>query len=418
MSYVDFKYIPVTTITLVVTLNAEINRILAFSILPITRINLPEQKRRSKKYKLPPHDVPGCILSMRFNGITRGIIRSNQDSYLKNSISIDISVKDKNINIKLSGHKIHMCGAKSLEQGWETAQYIVDHLVEVQAELDYMNEDDEMKTNTLEWIKNIIKGEPVKKPIYKYEQIVYSKDDQINIKNKKKQQAELLTKLVDIGISTSNSKVYNRSQMTLAELINLEHEPEVEKSKHDNEIVLTRRVLVEELDDHSLVYPETFDEDVDERIAKFLLRQFADYQYYSELIQELEWITNQAELYEEVPRIVKVQKAMVNYNYDLGFDINRGELTRRIHKFGEFSAIYNNMAGHNVTISLPYKEHGDDVCRKKDTKLIKFIVYHSGKVTQSGPSEDLNEEAYNKFIEAIDIIRPHIIKVQTRALYL
>jgi len=66
-----------------------------------------------------------------------------------------------------------------------------------------------------------------------------------------------------------------------------------------------------------------------------------------------------------------------------------------------------------VTISLPYKTQSTDICRKRDTKLIKFIVYHSGKVTQSGPSEELNEEAYKKFIETIDIIRPHVAKQKT-----
>jgi hypothetical protein len=309
-----------------------------------------------------------------------------------------------------------MCGAKSLQQGKDTAQYIVEHLIKVQDELDHMNEDIEDKTNAIKWIKGNIKGEKVKKPVHRYEQIIYAKDDRVVLKNKRKQQKEQLNKMIDIGITSCDKDVYERSQMLLSDLLGMEQDPNVEMNKHDDEIILTKKILVEELEDYSFVYPESIPSDVDERIVKFLLRQMDDYQYYSDLIQELDWITTQSKLYDEVPMVLNIQKAMVNYNYDLGFDINRGELTKRIHMYDEFSAIYDNMVGHNVTISLPYKENTSDICRKNGAKLIKFIVYHSGKVTQSGPSEDFNKEAYEKFIEAIKAIRPHIIKVKTRSL--
>jgi hypothetical protein len=413
MSYLEFKDIPITTMTLVVTLNTEISRILAFNILPITRIPLPDQKRRSKKYKLPIHDEAGCILSMRFNGYTRGINRSYQNSYLKNSISIDISAEEKNINVKLSKHKIHMCGAKSLEQGRRTAQFIVDHLIRVQAELDYMNEDTEDRDNALKWIKSHIKGEKVKRPVYKFEQIVYAKEDRVVLKNKRKQQKEQLNKMIDVGLSSSDVEGFTRGQMLLSDLLAMETDSDVETNKHEDEIILTKKVLIEEKDDNYIIQPKNIPPGIDARIVNLLLRQTDDYKYYSDLVQELDWITTQSKLYDEVPRIINIQKAMVNYNYDLGFDINRGELTKRIHMYNEFTAIYDNMVGHNVTISLPYKTQSTDICRKRDTKLIKFIVYHSGKVTQSGPSEELNEEAYKKFIETIDIIRPHVAKQKT-----
>lgn len=417
MSNIEFKYIPVTTMTLVVTLSSVIERVVAFCLLPITRIDLPKQKRRSKKYKLPFHDKPGCILSMRYNGITRGIIRSNKNSYLKNSISIDISVKDKNINVKLSKSKIHMCGAKSTEQGRETAQYIVDLLVNVQNELNYMNEDENRKKNTFEWIKDNLKGSDVKRPVYYYKQYVYAKEDRIDIKKRKKN-TELGDKIVDVGISTKkgDEESFNRGHMKLSELLLLEEKENVEMTKQDDEIILIEKIFLKNLDDNEIKYPDMIPDNVDERIVRFMCNQIDDYDYYSDLIQELNWLIDQKQIYQGDPKITNIQKAMVNYNYDLGYDIDRGKLTELINmnKLNGFSAIYDNMAGHNVTISTTYETEDEDICRKKESRLIKFIVYHSGKVTQSGPNEELNELAYNKFINTLDTIRNDIIRIKQR----
>ena len=93
-------------------------------------------------------------------------------------------------------------------------------------------------------------------------------------------------------------------------------------------------------------------------------------------------------------------------------------LAKNINGYNGFTATYDNLAGHNVTISRRYTSHDSDICRKKDSTNIKFIVYHSGKVTQSGPNEELNEKAYNKFMETLEDIRTDVIKVKSRYIYI
>ena len=104
---------------------------------------------------------------------------------------------------------------------------------------------------------------------------------------------------------------------------------------------------------------------------------------------------------------------MVNYNYDLGFDIDRWKLYSHINGLNGFSARYENTTDHCVTIQLPYEipDHLLDVIVKKNkTQKHSFLVYKSGLVTQSGPCEELSREAYNLFNSTIKTLRPYIMK--------
>ena len=311
-----------------------------------------------------------------------------------------------------------MCGAKSYEQGEETAKYILEHIYNTQGELDYMNECTERKNITFEWIKKNIRGNKIFRPIYIYRYYTYAKDDRRYIKEKKKKKNNTDTseRLIEVRISFFDGKneIHERKNMKKEELLALEETENIEMSKIDKTIRLMECILVENLDDNEIVIPENTPTNIDKRIVNFLCNQLSDYKYYSEVIQELEWIKEQTSLYEKKPEIVKIQKAMVNYNYNLNYNIDRGMLTKMIHGMNGFRAIYDNLIGHNVTISIPYEFDDEQICRKAKTKLIKFIVYHSGKVTQSGPNEELNKEAYIKFVNTLDLIREDIIRIKPR----
>jgi hypothetical protein len=116
--------------------------------------------------------------------------------------------------------------------------------------------------------------------------------------------------------------------------------------------------------------------------------------------------------------IDQVCTAMVNYNYDLGFDIKRYELKTRIHGLNGFFSRYYNSVEHNVTIELPYDIPNEHrlMRRKNKRPCHTFLVYMSGLVTQSGPGEELMRDAYYRFMETINQIRPYIIKPIPRKL--
>ncbi|MNL11749.1 hypothetical protein D3C87_1325950 [compost metagenome] len=100
----------------------------------------------------------------------------------------------------------------------------------------------------------------------------------------------------------------------------------------------------------------------------------------------------------------------MNYNYDLGFNVDRYKLAEIFNNIPGYSASFDNTINHMVSIKKPYyipPEH--DVLRKKDkVKCNSFRVYKTGLVTQSGPNEDIMEPAYIDFNQIIMQIRDQI----------
>ena len=159
MSIVDFDCLKVTTMTVIVKMIGRVNIEQVFPLLDITRLNLPPAARQTKKYKIPYCGVPGAILSAKFQNMTRGIVKSKSKRSFLNSITIDICTSKKNINAKLSGEIIQMCGPDSEELARETAQHIINHLLKLQGELNYINSDNENKERTITWLIENTVGE-------------------------------------------------------------------------------------------------------------------------------------------------------------------------------------------------------------------------------------------------------------------
>jgi hypothetical protein len=359
MQVTEFKSLKPTTIVLIVnlkeylitdtTFDGAINLDWAFSLLPITRIKLPEQKRVKQNIKLPHVDIPGAILSLRHKGHTRGIIRSTNKKCFKNSVTIDISVKSKNLNIKLSAFKFHVCGANSVDQALEGINYIINYLHDIQDEIDYINQNYDMALSTIQTLKKITKGSEIKR---------------------------------ELNDSTSMS---------------------CDENTQTNEIL---DYTIDKIDDFEKYRSEEFDV----RIANFLYRQAEDFKYHSHFSTEIDYILTIKKIINHRLEIDNYWKAMVNINYDLKFDIDRDELRDQLNGCDGFYARYNNMFEHSVTVYLPYEPKNNRQVRKKNKQTCHtYIVYQSGLVTQSGPGDELMEEAYYKFIEVINRIKDKIM---------
>lgn len=361
MSYQPFKDCRLTTMTLVVLLEGSVSLDEAFALLPVTRLNIVQPKRQKKKVELPHCDKPGAILSMRYRGDTRGIIRSTSSNFFKNSITIDLSTKSKNVSIKLSQTKIQMCGASSEEVGREGAQHLIDHLLEIQNTLEYMKLNPDKTAETKDWLIASCKGDNVERPMYK------------NVKRIAKQGDEL-------------------------------HHWEEQVFSHMEK-------------DFALILPD-INQAPDKRIAELLLRQQGDFEFHSFYLSEIDWILNVKQIATNNLSIKKIVKAMVNYNYNLGFIVDRGALHDLMIDRKGFISSYDNCVEHCVKIKLPYVNERDEgsIRRKSKVPCHCFLIYKSGVVTQTGPGDEKMEQAYNLFRGCIESIKSKIILNQDQVI--
>jgi hypothetical protein len=172
----DFANQKITTSTLVLTFSGKMSTECAFQLLPILRFNIPHNKRTTK-VKLPHCSVPGTILSMKYRGAVRGVVKSHKRAF-KNSVTIDISIAKKNVNVKLSNNKMQICGATCKEDGLEASTYLIRHLRYIQWLINKLQDDLEKSKEIIKWILENTRGEPVQKQYRdKGDNTIYTKDE-------------------------------------------------------------------------------------------------------------------------------------------------------------------------------------------------------------------------------------------------
>jgi hypothetical protein len=350
MEIASFKDLRVTTMTLIAPFKGKICIDSTFALLPVTKIDLPRKKRSTKKIKIPHCGIPGAIVSMRFKGCTRGIFRSASRRHFRNSITMDISTQEKNISLKLSKNSIHMCGPTSLAMGQEAIDYLFGYIEEIQQELQYMNRDPDKKQQTLEWLMTSTRGEAIDR-VQKY--------------------------------------ILPSENISLA--------------------------VTQTFQDHQVVIPtlDTAPAKVDVRLARFLLRHAHEFLYHSELMMEFEHISHLEGIVEESIQMERIFKAMVNYNYHLGFNVNRQRLKDVFDAVGGGWCVrYDPLIDHTVTIQIPYQVPPEAEFMRKPDKVHchTFMVQKSGVVTQSGPDETIMKPAYYVFMNIIQTYYGYILK--------
>jgi hypothetical protein len=333
-----FEDLPVSTMTLVYPLEGVVDIGMAFNLLPITLLALTAKTRQSKKYKPEHCAVPGAILSLRYRGLTRGLIRSSSSKYFKNSVTLDISTERKNVNIKLSPETIHMCGACSEENGNEAVKLLLENLQSIQNMLDWIQHNQEEACAVIRWIKTFSKGQSVTR-----------------------------------NVSTMFSA-----------------QPLIE--------------LEEETIDHEIVTPCNWSVcPGNKQLAYYLLNYALDFVYHSDYCEKLDWVLQYSKIMTDNMRAGPVNKAMVNRNYWLGFHVNRYMLSVAMDGYDGFFASYDNAMDFHVRVELPYVPVKSEwnIMRKRNKARHTFLIYQSGKVTQSGPDGQEMAQAYYRFMNGI-----------------
>lgn len=384
----------VTTMTLIFQLDCKIDLNKIFFLLPITKIPYELASKARIRYKIPHYDKPGSILSMRYRGMTRGILRSTSNKHFKNSITLDLSLKEKNVNIKLcnsktrqQGSKMQMCGAKSLEQGMEGAREILKKIEYLQQVLNRIESNPDLKKRCIDHIMNSVIE--TNEPLWKYTPStnIFIPPNVLEIV-----QDELQWKLCTINATKSDMdnliKVY------------VERFPE---AKHLGNWLRDSLCILRNL---KYIEPSVEEKaELDMEYIQYFLQEYEEIHSLDKFHEKVEFIKTIGSLYEGNFVISEVSKAMVNFNYSLGGPIDRFKLMKHFNGKGSFYAHFDNSTEHYVTIELPYVVR--DPTRKKKSKkpCHTFLIYQSGLVTQSGPDEELMKEAYLEFICVYEEIR-------------
>lgn len=343
----NFNNFKITTTVMIVVFNREINYEAAYHLLPITKMILSE-KRKSKKCILPHCSIPGSIISLKSGDQVRGIVKSFKKGF-KHSISIDVSIKTKNINVQMSAEKLKISGStdEKGELGLEAVSYLITHLNIIQEFIIKMRENPEITTKTINWILENTRGSPV------------------------------IREVVEVS----------------------------------GRLIINRKV-----DDFLVEYPLCqLPEELDVNIARFLMSLITDYYYYNDMYNKIETILSVPDVvynFNEVPLNVDCWGfSMINYNYNLKYEINLESLDNLIDGQYGFYSHYQNSLANCVTIEMGYDADSYPFIKQRNNKVprITFLCYKTGSITHSGPGGSLMKESYDLFHLMMADLKPYIL---------
>lgn len=264
----------------------------------------------------------------------------------KNAVTIDISTVKKNISLKLSSFSIQICGASSRDDGIEAANHVINHLRNVQRVLNKIHEDPQKALETIAWVKGASQGPATERPNW-------------------------------------------------------------EERHYPNVILRIYRPST----DFSIVTPTApIPNNLDPDVISFLISLSDDFIYHGDLCRKLDFIPNIHSVINEPLELETVDEAMVNYNYSLGFEVDRARLNELIDGRNGFISRYNNALATSVTIELPYEPLPGRAIKRRKNKVphMTWLVYKSGSVTQSGPGGELMRDGYYLFVNTMRELQPYI----------
>jgi hypothetical protein len=369
-----------------------------FPFLPIERVKLSSNITKAKKWKIPFPNRNGVILSARFKNRSLGIQRGKKFS---NSINLDMSTHDRVVSMKLSKSTIQMCGSIYRHQVNSIVDSLFKHLYFIREMLLFAQTNPIETENTIKWITEICKGKLI--------WVLKNTDSIIDISRVKE-----MPTLSNLSLHLPN----NNDEGTI------DKDTSSEMSENDtvssNFSLSTKHVIIngenkriEQV--HQLVFPDEYvtkryPSNVNARLADYLLGMISDYNRYDCYCKHIWSISELSpDIIPSTLNILKTGSVNVNYNYDLGFYINREKLVKIIDDWvttsgNAFQSRYENVIEHAVTIKLPFdlsEKMSQEVWPRDKLPWHNFIVYRTGRVTQSSPHEELACEAYYQFRRAI-----------------
>lgn len=328
-AHMNFDSLKITTITLIFRYNQPIDKLNAFRLLHTAPVSLPVGAKKKTKTYLPPGNC-GDIISMVYKDETRGADIWVKRPF-KNSATVCMSTRRKNIKFKLAPQTFQLTGAKCMEDGLDIAQGLIEKLNHIQSMLDKIQAKPDKGLAELRWL-------------------AYCTCESVN-------------------------------------------------GQYTNETIAPNKPFPGELDADILNFLLSYREDLS------LVHDYKRYIWHLMEVLNISWVIS-PNTYMEI-----IEPAMINYNYNIGFWLNRGMLAEHIDGRDGFVAEFDPLTMNHAAVWLPYVKNRKITCIKpKKTKVPRhtFLCHKFGGITQSGPDVDMMREAYKKFVGLMYELRPLI----------
>ncbi len=157
------------------------------------------------------------------------------------------------------------------------------------------------------------------------------------------------------------------------------------------------------IDNNCISWPEVSPPDELSYFVEQIIKRCDDHNFISELRGTCMYYPSLDPSSISEPLFVeRVGRAMVNYNYQLGFDIDRLKLMKLLGENG-IGVDYPNTVRSHVTIEVYGKKIDDPDVVRRDENCNKqvILIYFSGNVMQSGPGGTFMEQYYYRIVELI-----------------
>lgn len=344
----EFDESLLTTRTVLFEFSGQFDLDVLARTLPITPIVFERPRKRGTKPKVKLFPPFGKIYAVRYGNVSRGVY----GPAFKNSVMIDFSVGTKSVNVKVSKKSIHICGIRLATEGLELAQRIVHYTQRAHAFLQDLNALP-TKDAFLEDVATRTCG-----PIGSIPKYVFVNE-----------------------IHKGKTKLRRQEDGTVEKPTAI---PLTESTHAPHHLVLWISELLSGLQSHA------------------------------EVLDVIAWLRTSPVLLEsELVLDPSPHHVMINCSYSLGFPIKKDVFKTLCDQRTDFYAHYNNAVDFYVNVVLKCSdedmaEHRVLVSKKKKMAFHTFIVYDSGHVMQSSKVYESMRDAFYRFREMIEEMRPQI----------
>lgn len=409
-----------------------------FLLLKIERIKDMKIKKKGHQYKVEYPKVPNLIYSARYGPNTRGVITSDKETYLKNSLCLHTTSENKNIHVKMFKSNIEISGAQDLDEVIEITEYLRCRIFKIQKTLEFMKSHPENTLITLDWVKRHTKGAKTlaikgTNHLPKDNEPIYEKDNQkyvlisgkitevdatkhpINIVRTK------ILKEIENNINYDDDVPSKRSEEWTSEQWN--SKLSIKEKKGDVYTFNERDWLIEgEVKELETIWTprapdeyeyESYPAGVNMEIAELLLDKifwFHRYRDYCRVVSALCCLDSvcDSKMEYDAP---KTSMIFINFYINFAIDIEKIYMLP-LEKFKGFYLIQDDDNTKFVKLQMPYTI--PDALKSliktnpKKGKVHTIQIYSQGRITICGPHLELNEIVKRKIINLLHTMRSDI----------
>lgn len=412
-----------TTMTIIMKLdgNVDYRRIMDFIRIPkITQSELNNSNKT--KSELPIINEPGRIITARYGERIRGYKSEkliNKRAF-KHSVSMYISTGKNVLSIKLSSNTIQMCGAKSSLMAIEAVGYVLDNLKSGNKIQSMLNKNTCNSNVTIDWFLKLIRDN----------MLLISRGTQNNMMIDHKINHEIIDDLKYLikhyKLMEKNDEVKNLSDFTRTIIkgnMNICSCPSTftyvgttcglniksENKCMDKLVNLVKRLMCEPKFEQNL---ENVNIDILEFMIDYIDRD--DHKKLSDIGIDFNQLSD---FISPNLRLVSIKSEMVNINYRVDFRIRLVTLCILIeNSMLPCRARYNPLYDKYVTIYFPclsekYMINKQELENTNEIEIENYkqkyctlLVYETGCITQSNPTERLAQDVRRIFLSLISLM--------------